>query len=119
MGLRGILLGNREGPLMLALDDQSSSLSPLKRTPLYALHLGRGGKMVAFAGYDMPVQYGAGVLREHLHTRAAAGLFDVPHMGHTALRPKSAKVEEAALALDRLGPPGNLRVPAGRPRYAR
>ena len=54
---------------------------PLKQTPLHALHLARGGKMVPFAGYDMPVQYAAGVLKEHLHTRTSAGLFDVSHMG--------------------------------------
>ena len=71
---------------MLARDN-----SPLKRTPLYALHLARGGKMVPFAGYEMPVQYAAGVLREHLHTRLHAGLFDVSHMGQIALRPKSAR----------------------------
>ena len=53
----------------------------LRRTPLYALHLELGGKMVPFAGYEMPVQYPAGVLKEHLHTRAKAGLFDVSHMG--------------------------------------
>ncbi len=57
----------------------------LKRTPLYALHLELGGKMVPFAGYEMPVQYPAGVLKEHLHTRAAAGLFDVSHMGQRSL----------------------------------
>ena len=57
----------------------------LKRTPLYALHTARGGKMVPFAGYEMPVQYTTGVLREHQHTRAAAGLFDVSHMGQIAL----------------------------------
>ena len=62
---------------MLARDQQYS----LKHTPLHALHLALGGKMVPFAGYDMPVQYTAGVLREHLHTRASAGLFDVSHMG--------------------------------------
>ena len=76
----------------------------LKRTPLHALHVARGGKMVPFAGYDMPVQYPAGVLREHLHTRTSAGLFDVSHMGQIALRPKSGKVEDAALALERLVP---------------
>ena len=54
---------------MLARDVQPSPPS-LKRTPLHALHLASGGKMVPFAGYDMPVQYAAGVLREHLHTRA-------------------------------------------------
>ena len=76
---------------MLARDAQP----PLKRTPLHALHVARGGKMVPFAGYEMPVQYAAGVLKEHLHTRAAAGLFDVSHMGQIALRPKSGKVEDA------------------------
>jgi hypothetical protein len=45
----------------------------LRRTPLYALHVELGGKMVPFAGYEMPVQYPAGVLKEHLHTRASAG----------------------------------------------
>src|SRR6266480_4382139 len=73
--------------------------SPLKRTPLHALHVARGGKLVAFAGYEMPVQYPAGVLKEHLHTRSAAGLFDVSHMGQLALRPKSGQVADAALAL--------------------
>jgi aminomethyltransferase len=53
----------------------------LKRTPLHDLHLRLGGKMVEFAGYDMPVQYAPGVLKEHLHTRTSAGLFDVSHMG--------------------------------------
>jgi aminomethyltransferase len=53
----------------------------LRRTPLHALHLELGARMVPFAGYEMPVQYPAGVLKEHLHTRAKAGLFDVSHMG--------------------------------------
>ena len=74
--------------------------------------------MVPFAGYDMPVQYAAGVLREHLHTRAAAGLFDVSHMGQIALRPKSGKVEDAALALERLVPQDIVAVAPGRQRYA-
>src|SRR3982074_2388933 len=104
MGLRrvfrGMIPGNREGPVMLARDDQS----PLKRTPLHTLHVTSGGKMVPFAGYDMPVQYSTGVLREHLHTRTAAGLFDVSHMGQIALHAKSGKVEDAALALARPGP---------------
>ena len=100
---------------MLARDDQSSQL---KRTPLHALHLASGGKMVAFAGYDMPVQFSTGVLREHLHTRKAAGLFDVSHMGQIALRPKSGKVEDAALALERLVPQDILSVAPGRQRYA-
>jgi len=92
--------------------------TPLKRTPLHALHVASGGKMVPFAGYDMPVQYAAGVLREHLHTRSSAGLFDVSHMGQIALRPKSGKVEDAALALERLVPQDILGVAPGRQRYA-
>ena len=103
---------------MLARDDQSSSPSQLKRTPLHALHVARGGKLVPFAGYDMPVQYAAGVLREHLHTRSSAGLFDVSHMGQIALHPKSGKVEDAALALERLVPQDVLGVAPGRQRYA-
>ena len=62
-----------------------ANATSLKQTPLHALHLARGAKMVPFAGYDMPVQYAAGVLKEHLHTRAAAGLFDVSHMGEIHL----------------------------------
>ncbi len=103
---------------MLARDDESSSPSQLKRTPLHALHVARGGKMVPFAGYDMPVQYAAGVLREHLHTRSSTGLFDVSHMGQIALHPKSGKVEDAALALERLVPQDVLGVAPGRQRYA-
>ncbi len=99
---------------MLARDDRST----LKRTPLHALHAGRGGKMVPFAGYEMPVQYATGVLREHLHTRASAGLFDVSHMGQIALRPKSGKSEDAAVALERLVPQDIVAVPEGRQRYA-
>jgi aminomethyltransferase len=100
--------------MMLARDDQS----PLKHTPLHALHVAGGGKMVPFAGYDMPVQYATGVLREHLHTRGAAGLFDVSHMGQIALRPKSGRIEDAALALERLVPQDILAVAPGRQRYA-
>jgi aminomethyltransferase len=74
--------------------------------------------MVPFAGYDMPVQYATGVLREHLHTRTNAGLFDVSHMGQIALRAKSGKLEDAALALERLVPQDILAIPAGRQRYA-
>src|SRR3954463_2025527 len=122
MGLRqvsrGIILGNREGPLMLARDDQSAPQSPLQRTPLHELHVGCGGKMVPFAGYEMPVQFSTGVLREHLHTRSAAGLFDVSHMGQIALRPKSGNVEDAAIALERLVPQDIVAVAPGRQRYA-
>ena len=99
---------------MLARDD----VNPLRRTPLYALHVALGGKMVPFAGYEMPVQYGPGVLREHLHTRERAGLFDVSHMGQIALRAKSGPVEDAALALERLVPQDIVKVAPGRQRYA-
>jgi len=98
---------------MLARDD-----SALKHTALHPLHLARGGKMVPFAGYDMPVQYAAGVLREHLHTREKAGLFDVSHMGQIALHPKSGRIEDAALALERLVPQDILSLAPGRQRYA-
>jgi len=66
---------------MTAPAEQTEKNSALKRTPLHALHLELGGKMVEFAGYEMPVNYRLGVLKEHLHTRAEAGLFDVSHMG--------------------------------------
>src|SRR3978361_1051512 len=111
---RGIIPGNPEGHAMLARDDHS----PLKHTPLHALHLASGGKMVPFAGYDMPVQYGTGVLREHLHTRGPAGLCDVSHMGQSARRAKSGKVGDAALALERLVPQDIVAVAPGRQRYA-
>jgi aminomethyltransferase len=100
--------------MMLACDDQGQ----LKRTPLHTLHVAGGGKMVPFAGHDMPVQYATGVLREHLHTRCNAGLFDVSHMGQIALRPKSGRVEDAALALEQLVPQDILAIAQGRQRYA-
>ena len=58
----------------------------MKQTPLHALHQALGARMVPFAGYEMPVQYPNGVLREHLHTRTHAGLFDVSHMGQVLVR---------------------------------
>jgi aminomethyltransferase len=70
----------------------------LRRTPLYALHLELGGKMVPFAGYEMPVQYPAGILKEHLHTRAKAGLFDVSHMGQAFLAGDTAALERVTPA---------------------
>ncbi len=89
----------------------------LKRTPLYDLHRSLGAKMVPFAGYDMPVQYPAGVLKEHLQTREKAGLFDVSHMGQVILRARSGRVEDAALALEKLVPVDILGLKAGRQRY--
>ena len=89
----------------------------LKKTPLTALNIELGGKMVDFAGYEMPVQFPEGVMKEHLHTRAKAGLFDVSHMGQVILRPKSGKYEDAALALERLVPVDVLGLKPGRQRY--
>ncbi|MEH6650115.1 MAG: hypothetical protein V7707_08850 [Motiliproteus sp.] len=62
-----------------------SDNNTLARTPLHTLHLELGAKMVPFAGYDMPVQYPAGVKKEYLHTREQTGLFDVSHMGQIRL----------------------------------
>ena len=99
---------------MLARDEHT----PLNRTPLHALHIALGGKLVPFAGYEMPVQYAPGVLREHLHTRSKAGLFDVSHMGQIALHAKSGRAEDAARALERLVPQDIVAVAPGRQRYA-
>ena len=89
----------------------------LKRTPLHALHLSLGARMVPFAGYDMPVQYPLGVLKEHLHTRAAAGLFDVSHMGQITIRARSGRYEDAALALESLVPVDIAGLAEARQRY--
>jgi aminomethyltransferase len=95
------------------LDDTAA----LKKTPLHALHLSLGARMVPFAGYDMPVQYPAGVMKEHLHTRAEAGLFDVSHMGQVIVKAKSGSYEDAALALESLVPVDILGLAEGRQRY--
>ncbi len=91
-------------------------MNDLVQLGLHDLHVALGGKMVPFAGYDMPVQYTAGVLKEHLHTRAAAGLFDVSHMGQVILRPKGTYAE-TALAFESLMPVDVLGLPVGRQRY--
>jgi aminomethyltransferase len=93
-------------------------MAELKRTGLYDLHVELGGKMVPFAGYDMPVQYPMGVMKEHLHCRAAAGLFDVGHMGQVVLWPQSGRYEDAALALEALVPVDVLGLGEKRQRYA-
>jgi len=93
-------------------------MAELFRTGLYDLHLRLGAKMVPFAGYEMPVQYPMGVLREHLHTRAAAGLFDVGHMGQVILRAPSGRAVDAALALEALVPVDLAGLAEGRQRYA-
>lgn len=96
-----------------SLDDTAA----LKKTPLHALHLSLGARMVPFAGYDMPVQYPAGVMKEHLQTRQAAGVFDVSHMGQVIVKAKTGKYEDAALALESLVPVDILGLAEGRQRY--
>ncbi|WP_130730187.1 glycine cleavage system aminomethyltransferase GcvT [Komagataeibacter xylinus] len=91
---------------------------PLLRTPLYDLHIELGARMVPFAGYDMPVQYPAGVMAEHLHTRGQAGLFDVSHMGQVRIRPRSGNIADAAAALEALVPADIASLKPGRQRYA-
>jgi aminomethyltransferase len=73
--------------------------------------------MVPFAGYEMPVQYPSGIMKEHLHTRAAAGLFDVSHMGQIRLAPRSGRIEDAARALETLVPGDILELAPARQRY--
>ncbi|MDW2205549.1 glycine cleavage system aminomethyltransferase GcvT, partial [Vibrio sp. 1636] len=85
----------------------------LLKTPLHALHVEVGAKMVPFAGYDMPVQYPLGVKKEHLHTRDAAGLFDVSHMGQLRLIG-----EGAAAFLETLVPVDIVDLESGKQRYA-
>ncbi len=84
----------------------------LFQTPLHALHLELGARMVPFAGYSMPVQYATGLMAEHLHTRAAAGLFDVSHMGQLRL-----VGIDAASALETLMPVDVVDLPVGKQRY--
>ena len=90
----------------------------LKTTPLHALHVELGARMTAFAAYEMPVHYPLGVLKEHLHTRTDAGLFDVSHMGQIALHSKSGNAQDAARALENLVPVDILGLAPGRLRYA-
>ncbi len=86
--------------------------TPLATTPLHALHLELGARMVPFAGYSMPVQYPAGLIAEHRHTRSAAGLFDVSHMGQLTLAGP-----DAAAAFESLMPVDVIDLAPGRQRY--
>lgn len=88
----------------------------LQQLVLRDLHVELGGKLVPFAGYAMPVQYPAGVMKEHLHCRTQAGLFDVSHMGQVILRPKGS-YEASALAFEALMPVDVLGLAEGRQRY--
>jgi aminomethyltransferase len=94
---------------------ETTASDSLKRTPLYALHAALGAKIVPFAGYEMPVQYPMGILNEHLHTRRAAGLFDVSHMGQIRLTARPGK--NAAAAIERLVPGDIAGLKPGQMRY--
>ncbi len=89
------------------------SNAPLLTTPLHALHIELGAKMVPFGGYDMPVQYAGGILAEHRHTRTQAGLFDVSHMGQVRL-----VGADAAQMLETLVPVDIVDLPVFKQRYA-
>src|SRR5262245_40032181 len=103
----------------MTLNATTSASTPeaaLQHTPLYELHVALGAKMVPFAGYDRPVQYAAGILKEHLHTRQKAGLFDVSHMGQAFLvGPDHATT---AAALETLVPADILNLKPGQQRYS-
>ena len=92
--------------------DLSADTTALLNTPLNALHLELGARMVAFAGYSMPVQYPMGLMAEHHHTRAEAGLFDVSHMGQLRL-----VGSDAAAAFESLMPVDVIDLPVGKQRY--
>jgi aminomethyltransferase len=92
------------------VSDQPNAL--LQKTPLYALHVALGARMVPFAGYEMPVQYPTGIVAEHLHTRSQAGLFDVSHMGQARLHGAAS-----AQALERLVPGDIQALKPDRMRY--
>jgi glycine cleavage system T protein (aminomethyltransferase) len=88
------------------------------RTPLYGLHCEMCARFVSFAGYEMPIQYKSGILKEHLHTREAAGIFDVSHMGQLAVRPRRGGLEIAQQALERVLPGDMLGLVLGLQRYS-
>jgi aminomethyltransferase len=90
----------------------SAPQEELQKTPLHALHLELGARMVPFAGYSMPVQYPQGLMAEHHHTRNAAGLFDVSHMGQLRL-----VGPDAAAAFESVMPVDVIDLPAGKQRY--
>jgi aminomethyltransferase len=102
----------------MSLNPQSAAAAQLKHTPLYRLHAELGARFTSFAGYAMPVSFPAGILKEHLHTRAAAGLFDVSHMGQLAVYPRAGPLDHAARALERLLPVDVLGLARDRQRYA-
>jgi aminomethyltransferase len=97
----------------ISVSKEARMTAHLLRTPLHALHVELGAKMVPFAGYDMPVNYPGGILAEHRHCRDFAALFDVSHMGQLQLRGG-----DAAAALETLVPVDVIDLPVGKQRYA-
>ena len=97
------------------LDRSASQEAKLLKTPLYALHRELGAKLVPFAGYEMPVQYASGIVKEHNHVRSAAGLFDVSHMGQA--RMTGAAFAAVAEVLETLVPGDVLGLKPGQIRY--
>src|SRR5689334_2681784 len=90
----------------------STEATPLDKLPLDAWHRAKGGRMVPFAGYEMPVQY-EGIMAEHLWTRENAGLFDVSHMGQLLVHG-----QDADQALETIMP-GDFRAAADtKPKYS-
>lgn len=87
-------------------------MTTLQQTPLYDFHKQLGAKMTTFAGYEMPLQYDKGIIHEHLHCRAQAGLFDISHMGQCRI-----SGDGAAAALERLTPSGLVDLPVGGQKY--
>ncbi len=110
--------GGREALSLSREFGAMSQSGELKQTPLHALHQELGARMVPFAGYAMPVQYRDGIIKEHRHTRNAAGLFDVSHMGQVRLSGASGGGAGAAAALERLVPVDVIGLAEGRQRYA-
>jgi aminomethyltransferase len=99
----------------------TATVAPKLHTPLHALHIELGGRMVDFADFDLALHYPAGIMAEHLHTRLAASLFDVSHMGQLKLRAKSAPTDpsfvDPAAALEKLVPGDIVGLAPGRMRY--
>jgi len=112
-GFRRRQSAHRTTPSETAMTDTASPQSAtLSKTALHALHLELGARMVAFAGYDMPVQYTAGILAEHRHCRTSAALFDVSHMGQLRLLgPDADRALESVVPVDVVG------LAAGQQRY--
>ena len=96
----------------------STEPSITRRLPLDALHRALGARMAAFAGYDMPIQYPTGLKAEHLHTREAAGLFDVSHMGQLRIRARDGQLSTLAQALEQALPVDLSDWPSGQQRYS-